>query len=80
MCVNGHDSVWWCCSGGALIPAKKRGDFIVPVNQGQLLVHSGGLLHGGYPIEEGERYVLVLFYALPSWFVSTLESPVGNFI
>eukprot|EP00657_Telonema_sp_P-1_P000682 TRINITY_DN11316_c0_g1_i1.p1 TRINITY_DN11316_c0_g1~~TRINITY_DN11316_c0_g1_i1.p1 ORF type:complete len:111 (+),score=39.50 TRINITY_DN11316_c0_g1_i1:125-457(+) len=39
--------------------------YVVPVLQGDCLVHPGKLLHGGFPISSGERYVLALFYGTP---------------
>jgi hypothetical protein len=34
---------------------------IYPISQGDCLVHSGWMRHGGVPITRGERYLLVGF-------------------
>ena len=39
--------------------------YLVHADQGDCLVHPGKLLHGGYPIRTGERYILAFFFGTP---------------
>lgn len=37
------------------------------LEQGQLLVHASGVLHGGHPITNGTRHILVGFVILEGY-------------
>ena len=33
----------------------------IPIGRGHICAHASGVLHGGHPITEGTRYILVAF-------------------
>jgi len=53
--LSRHDAY---SGGGTYIAALNR---VIKLEQGEVLLHPGQLLHGGMPITAGTRYLLVTF-------------------